>query len=696
MCVAGGETWTLYCGDSEGTVSVFQRSSISAAERLASAKKRLDNLTMEQLADNEVSLCRRWAHLHSLAITGLVLVPEHNFLLSMGNDGVCRVLDYLQGNTFMTIENNDRQLFTSVAWDLAHEQLVLADASGVVQIWNTYTESLLLKKKVAKAVASTRPRKGQTLKALLGFYSSKADGMLYGMSPAEGCFFRWKMVKAGGSTLIGRHDGSIIGLGFQHAASLAGRHKCGAGLAETTPDVTTAGFKLDNNAVVAAGVREGGGTPVTANLEEGANRLVVKSGHPRRGLRDAAGEARGRLDSELGAAKESGEGEARFESVVLSASMDGVIIAWEMLGKSEKYRMRHPAGVEVTSMVVLPGGSVLVTGTDDGSLRFWRLETGAGESFRAHENTVSALAACMDRQGSVVLASGSFEGTITIWRAHAKDGSNRHQVPTVDFSIGSAHGAADGSDPEVLCLAFVATDAPLLASAGNDRIVRCWGFREHACVLLAMLEGHKDSIEALVTDGLFVLSGSCDGVVRVWNVVSLEHKDQSSAEEDASASISCCRGGENGQADAAIMTVGHIQAHADRIAGLAIMATGSPRQRRRSSTVLAKGEEEALELEDVGGLLVTCGDAEGVVKIWDYTHVKDDGSCGRLVTEVRPHDESLFSCIACTQDARGGALLFAGTDQGNVLELDVDDIDYIGHIGAGDREQGGLGDSKLD
>lgn len=48
MCVAGGETWTLYCGDSEGTVSVFQRSPISAAERLASAKKRSDSLTMEQ------------------------------------------------------------------------------------------------------------------------------------------------------------------------------------------------------------------------------------------------------------------------------------------------------------------------------------------------------------------------------------------------------------------------------------------------------------------------------------------------------------------------------------------------------------------------------------------------------------------------------------------------------------------------
>lgn len=62
------------------------------------------------------------------------------------------------------------------------------------------------------------------------------------------------------------------------------------------------------------------------------------------------------------------------------------------------------------------------------------------------------------------------------------------QVPAVDFSIRRAHGAADGSDAEILCLAFVSADAPLLASAGNDCVVRCWGFREHACVLLAMLE----------------------------------------------------------------------------------------------------------------------------------------------------------------------------------------------------------------
>lgn len=42
----------------------------------------------------------------------------------------------------MTIASDGQHLFTSVAWDLAHEQLVVADASGVVQVWNTYTGSV--------------------------------------------------------------------------------------------------------------------------------------------------------------------------------------------------------------------------------------------------------------------------------------------------------------------------------------------------------------------------------------------------------------------------------------------------------------------------------------------------------------------------------------------------------------------------
>lgn len=176
--------------------------------------------------------------------------------------------------------------------------------------------------------------------------------------------------------MIGRHDDGIVGLGFQQAVPFAGRGTCDeTGLTETTatPDdvaTTAAGIKLDDDSALVASEEAYGsrGTPAAKPSRQGG---VNRPGGRRSGGRGAAGAARGLGGEQEAAAEEDeeggeegGEGEAGFESVVLSASMDGVVRAWEMLGKSEKYRMRHPAGVEVTSMLVLPGGSVLVTGEE--------------------------------------------------------------------------------------------------------------------------------------------------------------------------------------------------------------------------------------------------------------------------------------------------------------------------------------------
>ena len=79
-----------------------------------------------------------------------------------------------------------------------------------------------------------------------------------------------------------------------------------------------------------------------------------------------------------------------------------------------------------------------------------------------------------------------------------------------------------------------------------------------------------------------------------------------------------CRG-ESDQSCA--MAVGVIQAHPNGIADLAIMANA-----RDSCAFLSPNGGDG---EEVGGLLMTCGSGEGTVKIWDYTHVEDDGRCGR-------------------------------------------------------------------
>lgn len=213
-------------------------------------------------------------------------------------------------------------------------------------------------------------------------------------------------VKAGGSTLIGRHDDSIVGLGFQQAMPFAGRETGNStGLADaTTPGVATApGFELDDDilSVAEEAHGSGGGTPAAKpGRRGGANRPGGRS----RGR----GAARG-LGNEQDAEKEDGEEEAGegegeeeeagFESVVLSASMDGVVRAWEMLGKSEKYRMRHPAGVEVTSMLVLPGGFVLATGEMTG---------------RALATGVALIARLLRRLGSFHTIQSAVHGTLPL------------------------------------------------------------------------------------------------------------------------------------------------------------------------------------------------------------------------------------------------------------------------------------------
>lgn len=77
--------------------------------------------------------------------------------------------------------------------------------------------------------------------------------------------------------------------------------------------------------------------------------------------------------------------------------------------------------------------------------------------------------------------------------------------------------------------------------------------------------------------------------------------------------------GELGRTEA--MMVGAFKAHPNGVSGMAVMTN----ERNSRADVVYAGRES----QEAGGLIATCGNAEGIVKIWDYTHVEDDGTCGR-------------------------------------------------------------------
>lgn len=143
-----------------------------------------------------------------------------------------------------------------------------------------------------------------------------------------------------------------MGIGFQGAL-----HACPRPTAafdnrniETTVDINKAGFKPVNNELV----KEPPTASTTAMVRQGGEESYPAPSEIGRGWNKDC--------KTLIAGDKKNEEEAGFGLVVLSASLDGTIRAWETLGNSEKYRMRHPIGEEVTSMLVLPGESILATG----------------------------------------------------------------------------------------------------------------------------------------------------------------------------------------------------------------------------------------------------------------------------------------------------------------------------------------------
>ena len=132
---------------------------------------------------------------------------------------------------------------------------------------------------------------------------------------------------------------------------------------------------------------------------------------------------------------------------------------------------------EVNAVIFSPDGRQLVSGGEDGTIRFWDPVAGT-ELFclKAHGNCVNTLAYSPDGQ---VLASGSCDGTIRTWHA------TTHQL------LATLEGHTDRVD----FVAFSPIDGNRLASGGHDPIARIWDLTSGRVV--QSLDTKRDTVYAL-------------------------------------------------------------------------------------------------------------------------------------------------------------------------------------------------------
>jgi WD40 repeat protein len=165
-----------------------------------------------------------------------------------------------------------------------------------------------------------------------------------------------------------------------------------------------------------------------------------------------------------------------------------------------------------------PSGQFVFAGAEDNKVIRWRLDDRKKNLLTGHKSWIRALAFADDSQAECgsqsLLYSGDYAGQILAWPA-ADD--EPKPVRTLQAHRGWVRALA------------VSPDGKILASCGNDNLVKLWSVPEGK--LLRELAGHSCHVYNVTfhPDGTHLVSADLKGVVKAWNLV----KGESERELDA-------------------------------------------------------------------------------------------------------------------------------------------------------------------
>ena len=156
----------------------------------------------------------------------------------------------------------------------------------------------------------------------------------------------------------------------------------------------------------------------------------------------------------------------------------------------------------VNAVAFAPDGTLVATGSTDGSVRLWAVPGGAFKKMLSANGMGAILTVTFSADGALVAAGGE-DKMIRVW----------------DVKTGHVTAKMEGSPDAVLAVAF-SPHASILASGGRDATIRTW--RVSNGKLRSLWPGHGARVWSLsfAPDGETLASASLDATIRFWDVAT--------------------------------------------------------------------------------------------------------------------------------------------------------------------------------
>lgn len=327
-------------------------------------------------------------------------------------------------------------------------------------------------------------------------------------------------------------------------------------------------------------------------------------------------------------------------NLIVSGSDDNTLKVWSSeTGRCLRTLSGHTGGVWSSQ---LSSSNIIISGSTDRTLKVWDALTGVCmHTLYGHTSTVRCMAL---HENQVV--SGSRDATLRVW----------------DIITGECRHVLVGHVAAVRCVQF---NGKLVVSGAYDYLVKVWDVATESC--LFTLEGHTNRVYSLQFDGEHIVSGSLDTSIRVWSAITGSLKHTLIGHQSLTSGMQL-RGNilVSGNADSTVKVW-------DINTGQCLQTLSGPNKHQSAVTCLQFNSR----------FVITSSD-DGTVKLWDLRTGEfirnlvslSSGGSGGVVWRIRASNTKLV----CAVGSRNG------TEETKLLVLDFDIQDKKKYIEDSDFE----------